>query len=77
MSPVRTPSSSAAGNIFGTHAPLLAKLRHGPSPNGFRSPSIPSVATALPHPCRTTSPSRPPSLRRMSKTLRLPSLVIL
>jgi hypothetical protein len=29
---------------------LSAKLRHGPSPkNRFRSPSIPSVATALPN----------------------------
>jgi len=48
MSPVRKPSSSAAGDIFGTRAPLSAKLQHGLSPNGFRSPSTPFAATASP-----------------------------
>jgi hypothetical protein len=76
MSPVRKPSSSAVGNIFGTRAPLSAKLRHGLSPNGFRSPSTPFAATAFPPTCRTTSLSRPPSPRQMSKILRPPSLVL-
>ena len=66
MGPVRTPSSSAVGNTFGTHAPLSAKLRRGLSPNGCRTPSIPFAATVFPPTCRTTSLSRPPSLRRMS-----------
>jgi hypothetical protein len=34
------------------------------SPNGFRLPSTPSVATVLSHTRGMTSPSRPPSLRR-------------
>jgi len=65
------PSSSAVGNIFGTRAPVSAKLRHGLSPNGFRSPSIPFAATAFLPTCRTTSLARPPSLRRMSKKVKL------
>ena len=47
MSPARTPSSSAAGNTFGTHAPLSATLRRGLTPNGCRWRSTPFVATAL------------------------------
>jgi len=61
MSRVRTPSSSAVGNTFGTHAPLSAKLRRGLSPNWCRWRSTPFVATALPPIRRTTEPSRPPS----------------
>jgi hypothetical protein len=65
----------SVSNTFGTRASLSAKLRRGPSPNGFRSPSTPFAATAFPPTCRTTSPSRPPSLR-VSKILRPPPLVL-
>jgi len=51
ISPVRKPSSSAVGNIFDTRAPVLARLRQGLSPNGFRSPSTPLAATAFPLRC--------------------------
>jgi len=53
MSPLRKPSSSVTGNIFGTRAPLLAKLRHGPSPNGFKSPVHLSVPVLLLLPTHT------------------------
>ena len=41
---------------------LMAKLRHGPSPNGFRSPSIPFAATAFPHTCRPSDLAFPATL---------------
>jgi len=53
MSPLRKPSSSVTGNIFGTRAPLLAKLRHGRSPNGFKSPVHLSVPVLLLLPTHT------------------------
>jgi hypothetical protein len=64
------------GNTFGTRAPLSAKLRHGLSPNGCRWRSTHFAATAFPPPCRTTSPSRPQSLLRVSKILRPPSMAV-
>jgi len=64
------------GQYFWHTRAAIAKLRHGLSPNGFRSPSTIFAVTAFPPTCRTTSPSPPPSLLRMSKILRPPSLVL-
>jgi hypothetical protein len=50
-------------NTFGTRSPLSATLRRVLLPNRCIWRSTSSVATALPPTCRTTSPSRPPSLR--------------
>ena len=49
----------------------LERVRHH---IGGSFPSIPFVATVFSPTRRTTSPSRPPSLRQTTKTLRLPSL---
>jgi len=65
------------GQYFWHTRALSAKLRHGLSPNGSRSRSTTFAAAASPPLYRTTSPSRPPSLLRMCKIVRPPSLELI
>ena len=60
MSPAKTPTSSAVGNTFDARAQLWVTLRGVLLPNGCTWRSTPSVATALPPTCWTTSPSLSP-----------------